>query len=381
MGGPAESGTPVPRTRALFLNENIGGHTTMHRAISEALTELPEVRAEFVTVPPPGIARRLVAAPVPGLESFDLDFNPIRYQLAQGLVARRLIKGRLEHFDVLHAYSQNALFACDDLQRRLPSVVSTDCTAAQNAYRLPYRAPTRFTHLHARLSHRFEQRVFDAATMVVAQSEWAAASLAAICGVDDDRLRVIPFGMMPVEPRSRRRPSGLPQVTFVGRTLDRKGGVRLLRTWRERLRERCDLNLVTRDVVDREPGLRVFDDFTPGDDRLRELLAETTVFALPSEMDMSPYSILEAMFAGCPVVASDVGGIPEMVLDGETGVLLGDSTDRALAGALGGLLDDEVTAEGMGRAGRAHALARFDARVTTRALVDVLAEARRRFVH
>ena len=69
--------------RALFLNENMGGHATMHRHLRGALTEHPEVDARFVDLPPPRLPRRLFAAQIPGLARLDLDFQPHRVQLAQ----------------------------------------------------------------------------------------------------------------------------------------------------------------------------------------------------------------------------------------------------------------------------------------------------------
>jgi glycosyltransferase involved in cell wall biosynthesis len=176
----------------------------------------------------------------------------------------------------------------------------------------------------------------------------------------------------------RREAQGLPQVTFVGKSLERKGGLRLLRTFREHLRGRCELNLVTLEPVAPEPGVRVINDFTPGDARLVELLSRSALFAFPSDMDNSPYSVLEAMVAGLPVVATRVGGVPEMVVHGETGLLVGDD-DRDLAAAISTLLDDHGARERMGRAGRSRVEARYDARDTTRDLAGVLHEAKERF--
>lgn len=363
---------------ALFVNENIGGHATMHRAIEDSLRGFPGVEAEFLHVPPPKVLRRLAAVSIPGLDRLDLDFQPLRYQLAQSAHIRREIQRRLGRVDVVHAYSQHAVLTCSKVLRRLPSVVSTDCTAEQNAYQLPHREPARFTQLNVRATRHFERKVFEAATLVVAQSEWAAASLRDSCDVEDDRLRVIPFGIFPFTVAERTVPKGPPQVTFVGSSMARKGGARLLRTFRERLAGDCVLNLVTRDEVDDQPGVRVFRDFEPGDSRLVELLARTALFALPSEVDKSPYSVLEAMVAGVPVVATRTGAIPEMVEDGVTGVLV-DQDDAALADAIKALLDDDDRREAMGRAGCARVLERFDARKTTLQLVGVLDEARARF--
>jgi glycosyltransferase involved in cell wall biosynthesis len=117
----------------------------------------------------------------------------------------------------------------------------------------------------------------------------------------------------------------------------------------------------------------------PGDRRLFELLARTSVFVLPSAIDKSPYSILEAMFAGVPVVSTTVGGIPELVVDGVTGLLVPPEDPVALADAIDRLLADDELRTRMGEAGRARAFERFDARVTTAQLLQVIAEAEARF--
>jgi glycosyltransferase involved in cell wall biosynthesis len=100
------------------------------------------------------------------------------------------------------------------------------------------------------------------------------------------------------------------------------------------------------------------------------------VFALPSEIDKSPYSVLEAMFAGLPVVSTNVGGIPEMVVDGETGYLVPPDDDVAIADAIEKLLTDDTRRVAMGHASRARAYERFDARKTTADLIGIIAEAR-----
>ena len=240
-------------TRALFINENIGGHATAHLGIRYGLREHPEIDAEFIDLPRPHGLRRLAGARIPGLARFDLDFQPIRAQLLHSAwIARRL---RREHpaYDLLHVYTQNAgLFLADELRAK-PSVVSTDGTGKQMAYLHFAYTPTRFTGVRARTAHRVERRIFDAATMVVAQSEWTAGSLRADYGVPDERLRVIPFGVIvPESPNLPALPAdALPEITWTGQTMPRKGGARLLRVFREHLRGRATRNLITREHVER----------------------------------------------------------------------------------------------------------------------------------
>lgn len=82
-------------------------------------------------------------------------------------------------------------------------------------------------------------------------------------------------------------------------------------------------------------------------------LARASVFCLPSHAEGLPMSLLEAMAAGKAVVASSVGGIPEVVRDGDNGVLVPARDEAALAAALARLMDDAALRARMGRQARA----------------------------
>ncbi len=90
-----------------------------------------------------------------------------------------------------------------------------------------------------------------------------------------------------------------------------------------------------------------------------QLLTHATVFACPSLYEPLGIVNLEAMACGTAVVGSRVGGIPEVVADGKTGLLVPAGDPAALASALNVLLADEPLAAEMGRLGRARAEAEF----------------------
>ena len=90
-----------------------------------------------------------------------------------------------------------------------------------------------------------------------------------------------------------------------------------------------------------------------------DLLALADVFVLPSESEGFGRVLVEAMAMGRAIVATNVGGIPDIVLDGETGVLVEPADPVALAHAVRGLLDDPARAARLGAAGRRSAESTF----------------------
>ena len=91
-----------------------------------------------------------------------------------------------------------------------------------------------------------------------------------------------------------------------------------------------------------------------------QLLSHSTLFACPSVYEPLGIVNLEAMACGTAVVASKVGGIPEVVADGETGLLVPPDEPEALAESITALTRDRDRAKAMGAAGRQRAQSQFD---------------------
>jgi glycosyltransferase involved in cell wall biosynthesis len=103
---------------------------------------------------------------------------------------------------------------------------------------------------------------------------------------------------------------------------------------------------------------------------IARLLAAADVFCLPSHFEGLPMSVIEAMLAGLPVVATDIRGPREQVVEGQTGLLVPPGTVAPLAAALARLAADPALRTAMGAVGRARALDLFDeAKVLARTVV------------
>ena len=102
-------------------------------------------------------------------------------------------------------------------------------------------------------------------------------------------------------------------------------------------------------------------------DEPRSYLSSIDVYCLPSRFEGFPLAVVEAMLAGLPIVASDVGSVSEAIRDGETGQLVPPEDPAALAGAIRKLLDDRELAQRLGERAQALAMEQFTAERMARA--------------
>jgi glycosyltransferase involved in cell wall biosynthesis len=163
--------------------------------------------------------------------------------------------------------------------------------------------------------------------------------------------------------------TGPPTVAAVGRLTRGKGHAVLLRAMRQVVRTMPEARLLVGGEGEEEETLRRQAEseglaqnvqFTGFVADVRGILSAARVVAMPSLEEGLGVVVLEAMAMAKPVLASDAGGLPETVLDGETGLVTPAGDANALADALVALLRDPGRARRMGRAGRERALAQFD---------------------
>ena len=102
------------------------------------------------------------------------------------------------------------------------------------------------------------------------------------------------------------------------------------------------------------------------------ILAAADIFTLPSHFEGLPMSVIEAMLTGLPVVATDIRGPREQVVDGVTGLLVPPASVAPLAAALDRLVADPALRARLGAAGRARALARYDEATIIDRTLDLL---------
>lgn len=209
----------------------------------------------------------------------------------------------------------------------------------------------------ARRAKPLARRVLERARVVVCAST-ALAAAARELGARE--VRVIPSGVD--LPESVGEPAEPPEVLFVGRLSPEKGILELV--------EAADGTklVVAGDgpLRDRVPGAL---GFVPHHE-LGPLYERAAVVAVPSHREGFGVACLEAMAHGRPVVASAVGGLLDLVVDGETGLLVGPRDVAGLRSALERLLADAELRKRLGEAGRERVRERFAWSAVTAATIE-----------
>jgi glycosyltransferase involved in cell wall biosynthesis len=225
---------------------------------------------------------------------------------------------------------------------------------------VPVRIGSRRGFVEPRGLQRLQRAAYSAAHRVVANSLAAAERLRAE-RVPDQKITVIPNGIDPAIFPAREYSTRLRRIAIVACLREEKR-IDVLVTAASTILARypdaefliagegtCRDQLLT---LARDTGVMDRFRFLGHRDDVPAVLAEADVFVLPSRSEASPNSIIEAMAAGLPVVATNVGGIPELVLEGRTGRLVPPGNPDALARALLDLLEHPELAAEFGRAGR-----------------------------
>ena len=273
--------------------------------------------------------------------------------------------------------------------RRLRIAVVQTCELYSNIFALPAAA---LAQVPARIGSRREivagkslgqialqRAAYACAHKVVANAEAAAARLRAE-RVPPDRIVVIPNGLdltlfRPPEPRPSYR-----RVVMVANLRPEKGHDTLIDAAKRILNLFPDAHFdIVGDGTERarlveyaeNRGVSQAFSFWGHSEEVPSRLCAADVFVLPSRSEAFPNAVLEAMAAGLPVVASAVGGILEVVQDGQTGLLVPPGRPDALAEAVCRLMADRDLSFRLAGAGRALVEARYSFERMVSALENV----------
>jgi glycosyltransferase involved in cell wall biosynthesis len=232
-------------------------------------------------------------------------------------------------------------------------------------------------------------KLVDRARVIVTETDYAAGFLRERFSHRADRVHRIYNGLDLAEFGRADFSSSPPLIIAVGRLIPKKGFSDLIRAC-SLLAERgepfqCEIigegpleNELRRQIDELCLQNNVMLTGAKPQTQLRERLAAANVFVLPSVidpdggMDNLPTVIMEAMATGLPVVSTNVGGIPEMIIENETGFLVQPGDAAAMADAIESVINDPSSAAKRGQSGYERARALFSIEKNVRELCALL---------
>lgn len=347
---PARSASePAGPVRVLFINGAELGFATTGRSLQHYTAQRDDIEAVHFSVVMPGWLRLATAdCPIKRIKYDGLDLHLARQLVANKRALEPLLRGPLgvtqNRYDVVHVMTQARGMMIPALRRATPTrfVVNSDATFKQ------WDREFRFRNLLSRWHIRVEASVYAACDAVACASRWVAESMIADYAVPSGRV-VLHL------PCARRQPGSEPRrpdahlhrddrrlrLLFVGNDWKRKGGPRLLAWHQQRWAERTELHVCSGGAM-KDPAARnvVWHGATPHDRLIREVLPACDLFVMPTREDTFLIAAQEAQAMGLPVVTSRLAGIPEVVADGQTGLLCPRDDDGAFISSVERFLDN-----------------------------------------
>jgi len=356
---------PGPREGLVLHVQKVAGISGSEAHLLQLLPHLRERgwNVEFLMLheDEPGaweFARELESRGVP-LDDVRLraDVDPLAYAEVAALLVRR--RPRILHTHLVHA----------DVYGQIAGATA----------RVPLRLSTKHGFNWFRESRFFgmaDRAVASLAHVHIAISQGLARYLAAIEGFDERDFEIVHYGIAGrdgVEPYDGVEP----RLVCVGRLIPVKGHLVLLRALAQARTREPGLVLDIAGQGPLEPALKAYANELGLADAVRFLgfvspiqaaIESTAAAVVPSLGEGFGMVALEAMERGRPVIASDVGGLPEIVADGETGFVVPAGDAEVLAEAMVALAADLPRAAAMGEAGRRRALESFTQERSTRGI-------------
>ena len=195
--------------------------------------------------------------------------------------------------------------------------------------------------------------------------------------IDEEKIIVLPNAVK--IPKLIDKHYGQHKILFLGRICREKGVQELMDVLLELKQEYPDIHLYLGGVWE-DAGLKKFAEehaeqitylgWLTGEKKYR-CLEMCDVFALPSYFEGQPVSVLEAMAAGCGVIASGVGGIPHMIADGKTGILTEPENRESLKQGLSEVLRDAEFCRRLGQNARQKVERDFSMEKNIENLIDI----------
>ncbi|MFT3894475.1 MAG: glycosyltransferase family 4 protein [Anaerolineales bacterium] len=268
---------------------------------------------------------------------------------------KKLVQKTFSNESIAFSFQMQSIF--DGSMTGIPHFVYTDHTHLAN---LSY--PNFSTsHLYSRYWINLEKMIYDNASMVFVRSSNIINSLVKDYSCPATKIVCAYAGSNAVhhEPQIDLDRYKKKNILFVGIDWERKGGPDLIQAFKLTLQTHPDatLTIVGCSPLIDSPNCHVIGRIPV--DAVNQYYREASIFCLPTHLEPFGIAFIEAMASKLPIVATNVGAIPDFVNDGVTGFLVPPGNEKSIANALTALLSDPKKMQEFGEKGYELARSRY----------------------
>lgn len=352
--------------RVAFVMEQHLGHKTFYENLRQFIAPMQQIDATWIDVTYKSSNRLWNFFPFlsSNLRGSLIGMSQVRTGLSRG------------SFDVALFNSQVPAALGGNMVYKQPFVLCTDVTPLQyDQIGEDYGHQADQLEMLREEKHRVNAHLFQKAARLLPWSTWTQSSLIHEYGVPTERIEVIPPGTnLDIWQPIQNRPEGPLRILFVGGDFHRKGGELLLEACNRLPKGSFELILVTKSLIPTQKGVTTYNHLNPNSMELVHLYQSCDVFVLPTRAETFGIAAVEASASGLPVIATRVGGLMDIVVDGETGFLISLNNLEELVSRLKTLIDNVGLRRQMGQAARARAVMHFNAQKNAMRVAEILFE-------
>jgi len=288
------------------------------------------------------------------------------YNLAFQIACSRNIKHFIEKFgiNIIHSQSSMPDLIINHNKLRIPTVITVHSTIDEQAKTIraldkgfnQLELSEKMTLALSYFNDFVEGRYYNNKKHYITVSEWGKKNLVNNKGVNPNKIKVIKNGVDSERFKPENKSASYnyflelshidePKILFLSRMIESKGLTFMIKSLPSIL-ERVEAHFIfagpgKRPNINLPKKNYTYLGYIPHE-ICPYLYATSDIFVLPSLYENCPISILEAMASGCAIIASNVGGIPEIISHGKNGLLIHPANSEAIAYAITTLLEDKT---------------------------------------